>query len=61
VEQRSSSTSGGAAARQTMQTPSPSQGRSGMAARGCGGWGERGRGRGWCALGFGSGRRRGGM
>ena len=32
VEHRSRSTSGGASARQTMQTPSPSQGRSGMAA-----------------------------
>lgn len=32
VEQRRRSTSGGEAARQTMQTPSPSQGRSGMAA-----------------------------
>jgi hypothetical protein len=32
VEQQRRSTSGGAATRQTMQTPSPSQGRSGMAA-----------------------------
>lgn len=32
VEQRRRSTSGGEATRQTMQTPSPSQGRSGMAA-----------------------------